>query len=107
VSFLGVFLGSSEKDIRKFAATYHITFPVGKNSGVAEALDVKAMPATVFIDREGRILKVHMDTIYYDELATAIEKMLSGSPLLLNEGEDSGSGEVEGNADEPASGCEE
>jgi peroxiredoxin len=76
VLFLGVFVQSNDKEIRDFAETFHQTFPVGKDTGTAEALDVKAIPVTLFIDKSGRIIKRHRNVIDYEELATGIEKLL-------------------------------
>ena len=76
VLFLGVFVQSNDKEIRDFAETFHQTFPVGKDTGIAEALEVKAIPVTLFIDRSGRIIKRHRNVIDYEELATGIEKLL-------------------------------
>ena len=76
VLFLGVFVTSNDKEIREFAETFHQTFPVGKDTGTAEALNVKAIPVTLFIGRNGRIVERHRDTIDFDELVTGIEKLL-------------------------------
>ncbi len=76
VYFFSVFVTSKEKDIREFVETFNLTLPVGKDTGIAEALDVKAIPETVFIDRDGQIIERHRDTITYDELVTGIEKLL-------------------------------
>jgi len=76
VLFLGVFVQSNDKEIRDFAETFHQTFPGGKDTGIAQALEVKAIPVTLFIDRSGRIIKRHRNVIDYEELATGIEKLL-------------------------------
>ena len=76
VLFLGVFVKSDDKEIQDFAETFRQTFPVGKDTGVAEALDVKAIPVTLFIDNDGLIVKRHRDVINYEELAAGIEKLL-------------------------------
>ena len=76
VLFLGVFVQSNDKEIRDFAETFHQTFPVGKDTDTAQALEVKAIPVTLFIDKSGRIIKRHRDVIDYEELATGIEKLL-------------------------------
>ena len=76
VLFLGVFVKSKDKEIREFAETFHQTFPVGKDSGVAKALDIKGIPVTLFIDRDGRIVKRHRDIINYEELSIGIEELL-------------------------------
>ena len=76
VLFLGVFVTNKDKDIREFAETYHQTFPVGKDTDVAKALDVKAIPETLFIGRDGQVVQRHRDIINYEELVTGIEKLL-------------------------------
>ncbi len=40
VLFIGVFTMSGDADIRKFAATYRLTFPVGKDNRLSRALGV-------------------------------------------------------------------
>jgi hypothetical protein len=67
---------SEEKDIREFAEKYQLAFPVGKNSGIAEALGAKTIPETIFINREGDILKRHLGTIYFDGLKAGIEELI-------------------------------
>lgn len=39
---------SSDDDIRKFVETYKITFPVGKEKGLAGILGVRGIPVTVY-----------------------------------------------------------
>ena len=67
---------SKEKDIRKFAKKYKLTYPVGMESGIAEALGAKGIPETIFITKDGRIKKRNTDTIHYQELVTGIEEIL-------------------------------
>ena len=43
VLFLGVFVISEEDKIKKFVEAYHLTFPVGKESGIATELNVKEL----------------------------------------------------------------
>ncbi len=54
----------------------NLTYPVGKESGIATILWVKAIPETMFIDREGRILKRYSGTINYEELSAGIQNLL-------------------------------
>ena len=75
VVFLGIF-GSKEKEIKAFADKFHLTYPVGKENGIATILWVKAIPETLFIDREGRIIKRHSGTINYEELTAGINVLL-------------------------------
>jgi len=53
-----------------------LTYPVGKESGIATILWVKAIPETLFIDREGRMIKRHSGTITYEELSAGIQDLL-------------------------------
>lgn len=76
VLFLGVFTMSKEKDVRKFSKEYKLTYPVGLESGIAEALGAKGIPETFFIDREGGIARRISGTVHYKELAAGIEAML-------------------------------
>jgi len=68
---------SKEKDIKKFAKKYQLTYPVGMETGIAEALGAKGIPETLFIARDGRIVKRITHTVHYKELVTGIEKILN------------------------------
>lgn len=76
MKFIGVFVRSSDDDIRKFVETYKITFPVGRESGIALKLGVRGIPVTVFLDKNGRIVKRHIGGIDYSQLSTNIETTL-------------------------------
>ena len=76
VHFLGVFIMSEEKDIRNFAEKYQIAFPVGKDNGIAKTLGAKAIPETIFINKEGEILQRHIGIIHFDELKAGIDKII-------------------------------
>ena len=67
---------SEEEDIRNFAEKYQLAYPVGKDNGIAEALGAKAIPETIFINKEGDILKRHIGIIHFDELKAGIEKII-------------------------------
>jgi thioredoxin-related protein len=56
--------------------TYKITFPVGRENGIAETLGVRGIPVTVFIDKKGRIVKRHVGTITYADLDANIKTIL-------------------------------
>ncbi len=62
--------------MRKFAETFKITFPVGRENGIAEKLGIKGIPVTVFIDKNGRIAKRHIGMINYEQLVANIEAIL-------------------------------
>jgi len=53
-----------------------MTFPVGREDGIAGMLSVKGIPATVFVAKDGRIIKRHIGVITYEELASNIEAIL-------------------------------
>ncbi len=67
---------SGDSDIRKFLETYKITFPVGKDNGLARSLGARGLPVTVFIARDGRIVSRHIGAITREELASNIEAIL-------------------------------
>jgi len=56
--------------------TFRITFPAGRENGMAEKLGVRGIPVTVFLDRNGRIAKRHIGVITYEQLAANIEPLL-------------------------------
>lgn len=78
VRFLGVFTGSSDDDIREFVKTFGITYPAGKDEGIARKLGVRGIPVTVFVAKDGRIVKKHFGGITLEELETNIGAMLKG-----------------------------
>lgn len=67
---------SSDDDIRKFVETYKITFPVGKEKGLAGILGVRGIPVTVYIDKKGRIANRHIGQVTYADLSSDIEAIL-------------------------------
>lgn len=75
--FLGVFAMSEEKEIKEFAEAYHLTFPVGKESGIADQLKVKGMPETIFIGRDGQIAKRHSGSINDEDLQAGVKELLN------------------------------
>lgn len=67
---------SSDDEIRTFTETYKMTFPVGRENGIAEKLKVRGIPATIFVAKDGSIIKRHIGSITYEELSTNIEAIL-------------------------------
>jgi cytochrome c biogenesis protein CcmG/thiol:disulfide interchange protein DsbE len=77
VLFLGAFVLSKEQDIGKFARRHHLTFPVGRDTGIGVALGaVKGIPETIFIGRDGRIVRRHNGLIDYATLTAGIKELL-------------------------------
>ena len=56
---------------------FHLTYPVGMENGIADALGAKGIPRTIFINKEMRVVKRHSDTISYEELAAGINQILA------------------------------
>lgn len=67
---------SKDAEIKKFVDAYKMTFPVGKEDGIAEKLGVRGIPVTVFVAKDGKIVKRHMGVISQEELTSNIEAML-------------------------------
>ena len=63
-------------EIREFVEKFQITYPVGQEGGIAEALGAKGIPETFFIGRDGRIIKKITTTVHYAELTAGIEEIL-------------------------------
>lgn len=76
VFFLGVFTMGENEDIKKFAETYKITFPVGKDKELAKKFGVMGLPVTLFVGKNGRISKQHFGIITREELKSNIEAIL-------------------------------
>ena len=67
---------SEDEEIRKFVETYRITFPVGRENGIARMLGVRGIPTTVFVAKDGRIVKRHIGVITNEELNSNIGTIL-------------------------------
>ena len=76
VFFLGVFTMGENNDIKEFVETYKITFPVGKDKEIARMLGVVGLPVTVFVAKNGRIVKRHIGLITRQELNSNIKAIL-------------------------------
>ncbi|UCE80211.1 MAG: TlpA family protein disulfide reductase [Nitrospiraceae bacterium] len=76
VLILGVFVGSKERDIRHFIEKYHVTFPVGKDNGLAKKLGTRIIPTTVFIAKNGTIMKKYSGPADYSTIVLGIEEIL-------------------------------
>ncbi len=67
---------SSDDEIKKFVETYKMTFPVGRENGIAGILGVRGIPVTVFVAKDGRIIKRHIGVVSQQELTSNIETIL-------------------------------
>jgi thioredoxin-related protein len=64
------------KDIKKFVETNKITYPVGKDKEIAKMYGVAALPVTVFVAKNGKIVQKHFGLITREELKSNIEAIL-------------------------------
>lgn len=69
-------MDSTDAEIKKFADAYQITFPVGKENGIAQLLRVNGIPTTVLVDKQGKIAKRFVGTVDDAELAANLDAML-------------------------------
>jgi peroxiredoxin len=76
VRFLGVFIRSSDSGIRSFAESLHLTYPVGKDTGIARQLRAVSVPVTAFITKEGEIAKTYYGPVSYSRIVLGIEQIL-------------------------------
>lgn len=67
---------SGEADIKKITEIYHITFPVGKDTGIIKRFNIRGLPVTIFVAKDGRVVKKHFGEIDYDQLVLNIEALL-------------------------------
>lgn len=74
--FIGDFVMSKDRDIRQFVETFKITFPVGRDDGIAETFGVRGVPVTIFIGKNGRTAKKHAGGITAADLQLNIDKLL-------------------------------
>ena len=76
VVFLNLFVMSEVDDIKAFVKEYKLTFPVGRDAGMAEQFRIKGVPITLFIDKSGQVRQRHLDKISFEELQAGIEELL-------------------------------
>jgi len=73
---LNVFVKAKDKDIREFTETFHLTFPVGRDNGITDTFQIKSIPVTIFIGKDGEVKKRINDTIENKPLREGIEQLL-------------------------------
>lgn len=67
----------ARKDVARFVEQFGYTVPILMDNGsVSRAYDVRAIPHTVIIDREGRIASMHTGVMRPDELRAGIAEAL-------------------------------
>ena len=73
---LNVFANSKDKDIKQFAETFHLTFPVGGDNGMSKIFKITSIPVTIFIGTDGEIKNRINGTITYKTLHKGIRELL-------------------------------
>jgi cytochrome c biogenesis protein CcmG/thiol:disulfide interchange protein DsbE len=78
VMFLGVDYVDSEGKGLEYLERHNITYPNGPDlrSKISDAYNIRGVPETFVVNREGEITFFAMRPISYDELAAEIEKAL-------------------------------
>jgi len=67
---------SKDRDIKQFVEKFKITFPVGRDDGIAEMFGIRGVPVTLFLGKNGRLAEKHPGEITAAELRQSIEKLL-------------------------------
>jgi len=80
VSFLGIAAGDTAWKVREFLAQHKVTYriAVDDQNEIADAFGgVKALPTTLFLDRENNIMKYHKGYLAGKELEENLRKLLT------------------------------
>lgn len=73
-----LFDNSTQEEIAEFAEVFHLTFPVGKENGIARAVEAQGFSSVfVFITRDGEVARVSAGPLSAAEISAAIEDMLA------------------------------
>jgi cytochrome c biogenesis protein CcmG/thiol:disulfide interchange protein DsbE len=75
ILFLSLFIRSSDKGIKKFIRRNGVTFPVGKDNGMARKLGVWGIPVTFLIAKDGKIKKRYFGRINQPAIRQGIEEI--------------------------------
>ncbi len=83
VKFLGLFVPmgfDSEQDAREFVADLGLTFDFAVDPGgtVAKSYEVEFFPTTYFINREGRVFRVHISNLDLETISGVLADMGAG-----------------------------
>ncbi len=78
VQFVGVSMDDTAAPARRFAAQYHVPYPVvmpAGNSGPASTIE--SLPTSVLLDRQGRVAKTYVGAIRERELRQDLDILLT------------------------------
>jgi len=78
VQFLGVVINDTPQKARGFEKEFHITYPSGidSNGAISTSYGVSAIPKTIFINQDGRIISEWVGAIDEKTLTGNIDKLL-------------------------------
>jgi cytochrome c biogenesis protein CcmG, thiol:disulfide interchange protein DsbE len=82
VRVVGVAVDDRPSDSRAFAREAAVDFPLGvdRRGDVAATFGVKGLPATVFVDAEGRVAKTHLGDLTRQQLDRYADLLGAGPP---------------------------
>jgi cytochrome c biogenesis protein CcmG, thiol:disulfide interchange protein DsbE len=80
VQFIGIDWVDAEAKGLGYIERYRITYPNGADLGtrIADSYEIRAVPETFIVNREGKVVFYAPRPVTYDELASEIEKALAG-----------------------------
>lgn len=78
VAFIGIDYQDQQQEARQFLQKYHVTYPTGPDSSGTISVDfqVSNVPATVFIDRSGVVVREHLGPVDAATLEAEIQQLL-------------------------------
>jgi cytochrome c biogenesis protein CcmG, thiol:disulfide interchange protein DsbE len=83
VAVIGVSVDQDEATLKKFAADYHLSFPIGRdpNQVLASRYGTSKFPETYILDRHGRVAEKIIGAIdWQDPRIVSFVQTLSGNP---------------------------
>ncbi|HSH01271.1 MAG TPA: redoxin domain-containing protein [Anaerolineae bacterium] len=80
-TLLSINQGETNAQVTEFAIGYGLTYPLlmDPTNNVNQTYRIRSLPTTVFIDRHGRIAKIHIGIISQAVLEDEIQQLLSAS----------------------------
>lgn len=82
ITFLGVDHQDSREDAIELLDTFGITYPAGYDpkGDIAARYAIRGLPATVFIDTDGRIVELHQGELSAKELQDRLDRLTLKKP---------------------------
>jgi len=78
IAFIGIDYQDSQSEAQQFLQKYGITYPVGPDSSGSISVDygVSNIPATIFIDRSGVVVRTDLGPLDAATLQSEIQQLL-------------------------------